>query len=661
MDSIFLNLSKQTLDGFSSSTPSKVDLLGNRVALFVDSTDDATSLIDNFTQRVEGIIITLDAHYSQNTIGPLLWHITVPQTFLPELQSLAQSFLVALTDSFKASNNNARLNLEVEQYQYLLENTRQSYNVTSAKLIQKIDDLKSEIEKRKQAEIDILTERDYSQELINGSPNIICGISPKGLTTFVNPAGESITGYSESELIGENWWNIMYPGDDYEQVEKLFKDFASGAVYDYQMQMTSKDGNKHTISWSSLSRCDEKGKIVEIIGFGNDVTKRISLEDELRQSKKMDAIGQLAGGIAHDFNNMLAGILGAAEILKMRINNDEKQVNFLNIILESTKRASELTSKLLTFSRKGKVESVAINVHQVINETVSLLRTSIDKKIEVQSHLNATKSTIIGDFSQLQNTFLNLGINASHAMPEGGRLLFTTNLVCLNSTFCQNHAFNLTPGNYLAIEIRDTGCGIPPGQLERIFEPFYTTKEQGKGTGLGLSAAYAAVQQHNGSITVESAVNFGTVFHILLPLSNQKESIMESKKPQTKGEGCILIVDDEIFIRSIAQTILEDLGYTILQAENGKKALDIYLANDQIDLIILDIVMPEMDGRECFETLIKLNPEIKIILSSGYSRNADVESMKKMGLKAFIRKPYLASELSNLVSEVLNATDATNF
>lgn len=276
----------------------------------------------------------------------------------------------------------------------------------------------------------------------------------------------------------------------------------------------------------------------------------------------------------------------------------------------------------------------------------------------MELQLSATETHVVGDSSQLHNAILNICLNSSQAMPEGGTIVIATRNLLIDSVYCKASTFDLTSGPYFQIEIRDTGCGIAPDLVPHIFEPFYTTKEAGKGTGLGLSSAFGTVQNHRGAISVYSELESGTCFHLLFPLANSEETsqLFESPEQPIKGEGRILVVDDEFVMRQTAQLNLEELGYEVILSENGQQAMDLFKQSpNSFDLVILDMVMPEMNGRDCFRAMRAINPEVRVILSSGFSREKDVEQMRADGLKGFIRKPYRIVSLSRIVSKAITA------
>lgn len=482
-----------------------------------------------------------------------------------------------------------------------------------------------------------------------------------GVVTLLNKAAESLTGWSADSAIGcdiEAIFNIVNEatrGKVTNPVHHALREGISVELPDHTL-LISHDGTEYRIADSCTLIRDVKEKVLGAVLVFRDITAEYALQEQLNHSRKMDAIGQLAGGVAHDFNNMLGGIRGCAELLQLQenVSGNEESKEYLSMILTSAERAADLAGKLLTFSRRQIVHSTPVDAHQAIKDAISLLEKTIDKRIEIISDLSAEASVVIGDLTQLQNIFLNIGINASHAMPEGGTLSFTSKMINLTETYCDASPFDLVEGNYIGIEIRDTGCGIKPENLSHIFEPFYTTKEQGKGTGLGLAAAYGAVQSHKGSITVYSEPGNGTCFHILLPLTDKAVRSLHYEPEAIHGKGLVLVVDDESVMRTVARAFLKQWGYDTLVAENGRMAVELYREHaGEIDLVILDMIMPEMNGRDCFFAMKSIRPDAKIVLSSGFSRNEDIKDLKEHGLTGFVKKPFSSAEFSKIVAAAL--------
>lgn len=400
----------------------------------------------------------------------------------------------------------------------------------------------------------------------------------------------------------------------------------------------------------------ENSSIIGAVLICHDITERESMRAMLAHSQKMEAIGQLAGGVAHDFNNLLAGISGFAEILSIQLQDDEQKLAHTQKILNAAGRAKDLTRQLLSFARKGKVISTALNCHEALLSSIALLERSLDKRINLKTQLTAEQSTILGDPVQLENLFLNLGINSADAMEKGGTLTFSTANVVIDDSIICEFGETIEPGKYLTVSVKDTGSGIDPESRQHIFEPFYTTKKSGKGTGLGLSAVFGAIKEHSGKLQLFSEPGTGTEFKLYFPLTEKNMVQTSDNTPLERGSGSILLIDDESLVLSSATALLNELGYTTFSAKGGQDGIDIYTKHhENIDLVILDMIMPEMDGSSCFAALKEINPLVKVIISSGFASPTRVKEVEKLGAKAFLQKPYSASSLSNAVSKLIRS------
>lgn len=505
------------------------------------------------------------------------------------------------------------------------------------------------IEEKEKTELELARAKSYIDNIINSMPSVLIGVNKNLEVTQWNHHAAGTTGIPLKEALGRKIAELMPQlNTELNSISEVIAERKIRQKTDVIRPGTRKVSHENITIYPLVTNGVE-GAVIRI----DDITNHAELEAQLAHSRKMDAIGQLAGGVAHDFNNMLGGVIGAADLLKRRLM-DGNDLRMIDIILQSAGRASELTAKLLAFGRKGKLSTEPVNMNEVINDAIAILERSIDKKIKLVAKRDAERSTVTGDYSSLQSAILNIGINASHAMPDGGSIEISTRVVKLDQMYCDSCTFNIAPGDYIEVEIRDCGCGIHPENLQRIFDPFFTTKEQGKGTGLGLSAVYGTIQEHHGAITVYSEMDVGTVFHLYLPLSDQKAKAYESSECVINGHGRILVVDDEELIRITAQTMLEEMNYEVLLAQDGQEAVDIYSREGaKIDLIILDMIMPKMNGREAFLRLRELNSDVKIIISSGFSKDGDIDDLKEKGLCGFIRKPYRLSELSHILAQNL--------
>ncbi len=391
--------------------------------------------------------------------------------------------------------------------------------------------------------------------------------------------------------------------------------------------------------------------------LSEEIAKHKETGEQLLQSEKLQAIGQLAGGIAHDFNNQLAGIVGYADILREELSDNIKLASYTDNILLASKRASDLTTQLLAYARKGNFISVTINLHKIVKEIVDLLQHTIDKRIVIKQHLNAQKPFTYGDPSQIQNAIMNLILNARDAILDGGEIILSTEHVFLNEEFCRKTSYEIKAGKYILLSVSDNGSGMDMETQFRMFEPFFTTKIQGKGTGMGLAAVYGTIKTHDGAILVNSELARGTTIKIYLPYYIKEEEKIENNrinKKAIKGIARILIVDDEPLILEPCSSMLEKLGYTVTSSKNGKEAVEYYHNNwKNIDLVILDLMMPEMSGKTAYRKMKDINPNIIVLLSSGYSISGEAQFILDEGANGFIQKPFRKSELSNRIAQIL--------
>lgn len=377
------------------------------------------------------------------------------------------------------------------------------------------------------------------------------------------------------------------------------------------------------------------------------------LLEQLSQNQKMDTIGRLAGGVAHDFNNMLAGINGAAEMLETKLGADHPLRHYTDIILKACKRAANLTSELLVFSRNKGTSCEDMDLHECIEESINLLKPGIGKKIAIRKSLRASEHFVNGNHDMIQNMILNLGINARDAMVEGGTITIKTRSVELTGRKIQKTTHKIEPGKFVELIIKDVGPGIPDDIKNKIFDPFFTTKEVGKGTGLGLPAVYGIVSEHNATMKLETSAK-GTTFHIYFPVvaGKQKKQKREGKIKEIKAK--ILIVDDESLLLELLKDMLDAVGAEVVSTSKPTEAIEIYKKHQDIDVVMLDVIMPAKNGFEVYDELKKINPEVRVVFMSGYTNDSKINHMVKNQKNIeFIRKPYMMKEITAKVSKLL--------
>jgi two-component system, cell cycle sensor histidine kinase and response regulator CckA len=391
--------------------------------------------------------------------------------------------------------------------------------------------------------------------------------------------------------------------------------------------------------------------------IARDIRAQLDLEEQLRHSQKMEAVGRLAGGVAHDFNNLLTGILGFADLLEQQLRDggtDAEHLDLLHGLRGAAKRAADLTWQLLAFSRRGRIRKERVDVHEIVRQTVAILQHTINPKIALRLELEAKASLVVGDASQLQSAFLNLGLNARDAMPEGGVLTFRSRTLYHVPADGNGAAPELPEGTYLEVSVEDTGKGVPAEHLPRIFEPFFTTKKLGEGTGLGLPAVYGTMQAHQGSVTVASEPGKGACFTCLLPLAVGREAeVVHSATPDLDSEGgLVLVVDDEEMLRSVVTRLLVRMGHTVIAARNGEEGVRAFGEHHgDLTMVLLDMQMPVMDGIEAYGRMRAIDATVPILLTTGNS----IEQARLPGARVenFLQKPYTLDSLADAMGKLL--------
>jgi PAS domain S-box-containing protein len=517
-----------------------------------------------------------------------------------------------------------------------------------------------DITDRKEAEAKRRQEHEFVTSVIDTAPVIVLILDPKGHITQFNKYTEEITGYGLDEVRGKDWFSIFVPRDQQERVRRRFKGVISGIeTHGVVSPLLIRGGKLRDIIWYDKPLKDDEENVLGLLIIGQDITERRKMERRIRQSEKMEAIGQLAGGIAHDFNNQLTGIVGYADMLKVKGAKKLDLCQVADGILRAAERAVDLIEQLLAFSRKGMYRSQPVDLHDIIQEVVRMLERSVDKRINILTSLEAEQSYATGDPSQIQTAVLNLAINARDAMPEGGDLVFATEVVTLDSAYCERSPHKVTPGMYIQLDVTDTGVGMTKKVSSRIFEPFFTTKAPGKGTGMGLAAVYGTVKNHKGAIHVQSELGRGTKVTLYLPVTEDtlaKPAPVSDAEPLPPVSARVMLVEDEEIVRAMTVELLEQLGCQVRAVRNGREAVAAYEASvREIDVVILDFVMPEMGGKETFTRLREINPSVAVIIASGYSLEGEVQAVLDEGARDFIQKPFRAAVLARKIADIMNS------
>ena len=401
------------------------------------------------------------------------------------------------------------------------------------------------------------------------------------------------------------------------------------------------------------------GEMINIVSMRMDQLRteqeKAFLENQLRHTQTLEAIGQLAGGIAHDFNNILGAISGYAEMIKQKFSKGNPKIEkYSTAILSGANKGADLTAQLLAFARRGRFQKVCMNMHELISHVSLLLQHSLDQSIRVVLDLRATTPYITGDPTQMQNILLNLAMNARDAMPDGGTLTLTTENGELNEMLAKSHP-EAPDGPYIIISVNDTGVGMDQRTKEKLFEPFFTTKDIGKGVGLGLASVYGSVTSHEGYISVASDVGQGSTITLYLPVDRNALLRFQGNGSITHGKGTVVLIDNDEPIRSVSREMLSEMGYSVVEFTGAAPAIEYYRTYwREVDLVITDMIMEGMNGMACFRELKKINPSVKTVLSSGYSFSAEKQDMLKEGIAGVMQKPFDSVQLSHVVADALN-------
>ncbi|MBI5740423.1 MAG: PAS domain S-box protein [Nitrospirae bacterium] len=519
------------------------------------------------------------------------------------------------------------------------------------------DGLIENITDRKRAEEALRDSEKRLRDIIDNARGFIWVKDLNGRFLIINQYTEDSLGRSRDRIIGRTVFDLFphefaqaYTGNDRQVLD-------SGRAMEFEEAAPLKDGTHSFISVKFPLR-DSQGHIYGLGAMCTDITERKKLEEQLRQSQKMEAIGLLAGGVAHDFNNILTAIIGYANIVKMKTEKDSPVKGNLDQIIASSERGAHLTRSLLAFSRKQLIIPRPLDLNIIIRNVQKLLSRVISEDIDMQVVLDENPVLILADSGQIEQILMNLATNARDAMPHGGTLTIKTEIKAIGEQFIREHGFG-EPDRYALLSIADTGAGMDEKTRERIFEPFFTTKEVGRGTGLGLAMVYGSVKQNNGYITVTSELGKGTVFYIYLPLIKTAAGYEQKTRPVSLIKGgteTVLLAEDDEPLRKLVSSVLHEFGYTVIEAKDGLDAIERFTDHrEEVRLAILDVIMPRKNGKEVYEEIIRIVPGMKTLFISGYTAEImHARGILDLGLN-FLSKPIMPDQLLNKVREILDA------
>jgi PAS domain S-box-containing protein len=517
--------------------------------------------------------------------------------------------------------------------------------------------LQAEISERLRAERALREGEERYRELVENASDIIFSVNPQGMFTSCNQAGLKIMGYSREEALQLNWRNVVAP-DHLARLDLMWAAKETRPVEPFEMAVLAKDGRRITLDMS-MRIIYQEGRPVGVLGVGREITQRRQLEEQLRQAQKMEAVGRLAGGVAHDFNNLLMVVRGNCELLLDDLAPDSSQAALAREIQSGAGRATALTRQLLAFSRKQVLAPKLLDLNSVVAEMAKMITRLIGEDIELVTMLAPDLGAVQADPSQIEQVILNLAVNARDAMPRGGQLILETADVTLQGDLLTtaHEPVTVPPGPYVLLSVSDTGPGMDEATRNRIFEPFFTTKPLGQGTGLGLATVYGIVKQSGGYIWVYSEPGRGSIFKVYLPRAEGKAAPVQVEAPLLTlgGAETILLAEDEPALRQLARRVLESQGYTVVEAADGPSALVAAVQHPGlIDLLVTDVIMPGISGRELASQLHDVFPDMAVLYMSGYSNEAiAVDGILEPGA-TLMQKPFGGADLARSVRELLD-------
>ena len=560
--------------------------------------------------------------------------------------------------SLRIITDRKKAELKLRRYQDQLEDLVEE---RTQDLQKSNEQLRNEIETRKEKEEALRRSEEKYRSIIENTNNGYYEVDLDGCLTFFNDSLAVILGYSVHELQGMDYSILLAAEAPRPMPEPSAETYRSGVNGNLsRLTLTRMDGELRTVDVSTAPILDNNGEKIGYRGVVLDVSERLNaeaekrqLQERLHQIQRLEGIGTLAGGVAHDFNNLLMGIQGNISLMMLRTGPSEYHYKKLKSIESCVSSGTQTDPAAAWICPGRKYLAKSLDFNQIVVDTARMFgRTR--KEVEIEENLEPGLWPVIADKNQMEQVLLNIYINAWQAMPDGGKIVIDAKNMVLNGSFTK--AFDIEPGRYVCVSITDNGVGIDPAIQSRIFEPFFTTKGMGRGTGLGLASAYGIIKNHDGAIDFVSRLGKGTTFYIYLPASDgdvdQEPALAEII---AKGTETLLLIDDEDVILQVGQPMLESLGYTVMSATDGETAVDMYQQlSDQIDLVILDVIMPGMSGSAIFDRLKEINPQVRVLLASGYSLSGQAEEILARGCVGFIQKPFSLEQLSVRLRDIFD-------
>ena len=606
------------------------------------------TFINEFGQKFFG--------YRENEILGL----NVMGTIVPDVESTGRNLSVLMAgilDTPAAFERNVNENVLRDGHRVWIAWTNKTVFDANGNLVEVLS-IGTDITERKQVEEALRVAEKTFRDLLENVQLVAILLDRDGNINFCNDYFLNLTEWKKEEVLRQNWFDLFIPDRNRQEVKAAFSSFIAGEKNHshYEDYIWTRRGAERFISWNDTVLHDQEGKIIGTASIGIDITEHKKLEAQLRAAQKMEAVGQLAGGIAHDFNNILSAIVGYAYLLQSRLGRDDPSRDDVEQILDSAGRAAEVTHSLLAFSKKQITNPKPVLINDIVKGFVELLSRVIGESITISTSLSCNEMRCVADTGQIEQVLMNLATNARDAMPHGGRLTLGTECVEIEEAFIQYYGYGKL-GLYALISVSDTGEGMSKETAEKVFEPFFTTKETGKGTGLGLAVVYGIVKQHNGYINVYSEPGEGTTFNIYLPAVESKEEVnikVMDSLPSNATET-ILVAEDNEKLRKLSETILSQQGYKVILAPDGQEAIEKYIENkERIHLILLDMIMPKKSGKEVYDEILIIKPDMKVIFVSGYTADRiDKESLRGDNVD-FIFKPVQPKHLLRKIREMLD-------